>query len=155
MKSARRRARECALMVLYGIDVSGALPDTALERFWSDFGDGQQLDPPPPYEDADESGFAVEVDDGVKSYAERLVHGVASAQEELDAAITSISLHWRLDRMALVDRNVLRLGAFELTKLKDEVPRKVVLNEAIEIAKTFGTAESSAFINGILDRIGK
>ena len=142
-------------MVLYGIDVSGALPDTALDRFWADFGNGEQLDPPPPYEDAEENGFSIEPEEGVKSYAERLVHGVATAREELDAAITSISLHWRLDRMALVDRNLLRIGAFELTKLKDEVPRKVVLNEAIEIAKTFGTAESSAFINGILDRIGK
>ena len=154
MKAARRRARECALMVLYGMDVSGVGPDLALERFWSDFGDGQNLDPPPPYE-IDAEGYAVDQDDGVKSYAERLVHGVALAKDELDAAITSISLHWRFDRMALVDRNVLRLGAYELTKLKEEVPRKVVLNEAIEIAKTFGTAESSAFINGILDRIGK
>ncbi len=155
MKAARRRARECALMVLYGIDVSGVDPEVALERFWTDFGDGQPLDPPAPYEDSEARGFAVEEEEAVKSYAERLVQGVAAAKEELDALITGISLHWRLDRMALVDRNVLRLGAFELTKLKDEVPRKVVLNEAIEIAKTFGTAESSAFINGILDRIGK
>jgi N utilization substance protein B len=142
-------------MVLYGMDVSGVLPDLALERFWSDFGDGQQLDPPPPYEPSEENGFAVEEEEEVKSYCERLVQGVAAARDELDAVITSISLHWRLDRMALVDRNVLRIGAFELLRLKDEVPRKVVLNEAIEIAKTFGTAESSAFINGILDRIGK
>ena len=143
-------------MVLYGMDVSGVLPDLALDRFWSDFGDGQQLDPPPPYEEAsEENGFVVDQEEGVKSYCERLVHGVATARDELDAVITGISLHWRLDRMALVDRNVLRIGAFELLRLKDEVPRKVVLNEAIEIAKTFGTAESSAFINGILDRIGK
>jgi transcription antitermination protein NusB len=142
-------------MVLYGMDVSGIGPDLALERFWSDFAGGQNLDPPPPYEDAGENGYTVDEEEGVKTYAERLVHGVAIAREEIDALITSISLHWRLDRMALVDRNVLRLGAYELIKLKEEVPRKVVLNEAIEIAKTFGTAESSAFINGILDRIGK
>ena len=142
-------------MVLYGMDVSGVLPDLALDRFWSDFGDGQELDPPPPYEDAEERSFTIDAEEGVRSYAERLVYGVAEAREELDAVITGISLHWRLDRMALVDRNLLRLGAFELTKLREEVPRKVVLNEAIEIAKTFGTAESSAFINGILDRIGK
>jgi transcription antitermination factor NusB len=143
-------------MVLYGMDVSGVLPDTALDRFWADFGDGNDMDPPPPYEEpSEENGCIIEPEEGVKSYCERLVHGVAAAKDELDSVITAISLHWRLDRMALVDRNLLRLGAFELTRLKDEVPRKVVLNEAIEIAKTFGTAESSAFINGILDRIGK
>lgn len=155
MKAARRRARECALMVLYGMDHSGQGPDLALERFWSYFGDGDPLDPPPPYVEAEDSGFSVESEDAVKTYAERLVHGVAGRQEEIDAVITGISLHWRLERMALVDRNLLRLAAFELTALGEEVPRKVVLNEAIEIAKTFGTAESGAFVNGILDRICK
>src|ERR1700752_4237255 len=115
MKSSRRRARECALMVLYGMDVSGVLPDLALERFWSDFGDGQQLDPPPPYEEgSEENGFVGEPEEGGKSYWERLLQGVATARDELDAIIPGISLHWRLDRMALVDRNVLRIGAFEL-----------------------------------------
>lgn len=155
MKAARRRARECALMVLYGMDHSGHGPDLALERYWSHFGNGEPLDPPPPYVEDGDVGFIVEPEDSVKTYAERLVHGVAGKLEGIDALITGISLHWRIERMALVDRNLLRLAAFELTELGGEVPRKVVLNEAIEIAKTFGTAESSAFVNGILDRIGK
>lgn len=150
----RRKARECALMVLYGMDVSGQGADLALEKFWEDFM-GQPLDPPPPYDPTAPGGLVIEGEEGVKSYAERLVRGVDLARAELDALITGISHNWRIDRMALVDRNLLRLAAFELSRLADEVPRKVAINEAIEIAKVFGTAESSAFINGILDRIGK
>jgi N utilization substance protein B len=152
---ARRKARECALMMLYQIDLSGAPPEKAIERFWSTYASGEPLDPPPPFQiERTEGDEIADIDDDVKSYAETLVRGVSSARDKLDEMIQKVSVHWRLDRMACVDRNLLRLGAFELTELSAGVPRKVVINEAVEIAKRFGTAESSAFINGILDRLG-
>lgn len=89
-----------------------------------------------------------------KDYAEQLVNGVMENLEELDSAITQVSAHWRLDRMNVIDRNILRLAAYEIL-FKSDIPRKVSINEAIEIAKTFGTEDSGAFINGILDRFHK
>ena len=145
-------------MTLYALDVAGGWPDTVIERFYDAFGDGQPLDPPPSYVDTPHAAelFAVHSkDDDVRQYANRLVLGVGRELAALDAAIQAISNRWRLARMALVDRNLLRLGAFELIHLKDEVPRKVALNEAVELAKRFGSAESRAFVNGILDRIGR
>jgi N utilization substance protein B len=84
--------------------------------------------------------------------ASSLVHGVKRQQREIDTRIAECAEHWDLDRMAVVDRNILRLAAYELL-FEPAVPGKVTINEAIEIAKKFGTAESSRFINGVLDRI--
>ena len=145
-------------MMLYALDVAGGWPDTVIERFYDAFGDGEPLDPSPDYVESPRPGdrFSVDPEDEeVRRYAERLVTGVAREQTALDSAIQEISSRWRLARMALVDRNLLRLGAFELTALKDEVPRKVAINEAVELAKRFGSAESKAFVNGILDRVGR
>ena len=145
-------------MMLYAIDVAGGWPDTVIERFYDAFGDSAPLDPPPDYVDSPTAAdrYAIDgKDDEVRRYAERLVQGVARERDQLDTAIQGISNRWRLSRMALVDRNLLRLGAFELTLLQDEVPRKVVINEAVELAKRFGSAESRAFVNGILDRVGR
>jgi N utilization substance protein B len=83
------------------------------------------------------------------------VAGVEAALEELDATIGEVSRRWRLERMAILDRNVLRLAAFELLHRADDVPRKVAINEAVELAKTFGSSESGAFVNGVLDRVGR
>lgn len=157
---ARRRARECALMILYQIDLSGTPADRAIERFFESFASGDPLDPPPPFVvergEGEVSGDDLgRPDEEVRGYAELLVRGVSDKRETLDEIIQKVSLHWRLDRMAHVDRNILRLGAYEITELEHDVPRKVAINEAVEIAKRFGTAESSAFINGILDRIGR
>lgn len=154
----RRRARECALMMLYAMDARNEWNDVVVERFWSGFATGEPLDPLPPYmEPAEEEvPFAVAAgEDEVRRFADALVGGVCEHREAIDREIMQTSHNWRLDRMALVDRNVLRLGAFELLMKRDDVPRKVAINEAIEIAKTFGTAESGAFVNGILDRIGR
>lgn len=155
---ARRRAREHALMMLYAMDVAGTWPDATTERYYGAFGSGEPLDPPPSYVDTPQSAdrYAVDAeDDEARAYAEKLVRGVSAHQEEIDQLIGRISLHWRLERMALVDRNLLRLAAYELLHESDGVPRKVAINEAVELAKTFGTRESSAFVNGILDRVGK
>lgn len=145
-------------MMLYAMDMAGGWPDTVIERFYASFGDGEPLDPPPGYVTSPRPAdrFAIESrNDEVRRYSERLVRGVAQEQSALDAAIQSISNRWRLPRMAFIDRNLLRLGVYELTMLKDEVPRKVAINEAIELAKRFGSSESKAFVNGILDRVGR
>jgi transcription antitermination protein NusB len=150
----RRQAREVALMILYQLDVGNMHPDVGLERFFASFGGEEPLDPPPPFAPAMGEERPV-LSSTSREYAERLVRGVSANLEAIDAEIQRVSAHWRLDRMARVDRNLLRIGAYEIIHLVEEVPRKVAINEAVEIAKRFGTAESSAFVNGILDRIGK
>jgi len=125
----RRSGRELALQVLYGMDVSGDPPEAALDRHGANF---------------EEPGEAIE-------FARSLVHGVAANRDALDAIIARASEHWRLDRMSVVDRNILRMAVFEMIHTK-EVPVSVAIDEAIEIAKSYGTEASPAFINGILDR---
>jgi len=82
-----------------------------------------------------------------------LVAGVIRRLAEVDELIRQASLNWRIDRMAMVDRNILRLATFELMEVL-ETPMKVVLNEAIELSKRFGTEDSGAFVNGVLDKVG-
>ncbi len=89
---------------------------------------------------------------GVPAYLRELVAGAAAHQDELDALIARYSEHWRLERMTVVDRNLLRLAAFELLYLP-KIPPKVVINEAVELAKRYGSDDSGAFVNGILDQI--
>jgi N utilization substance protein B len=96
--------------------------------------------------------FDLEVDDQAQAFARELVGAAVTRTAEIDELIASASKNWRIDRMSRVDRNILRLGATELVAFR-EVPVKVVINEAVELAKRFGTAESSAFVNGVLDRI--
>jgi len=129
----RRLARESALQMLYQIEMSGEkLPDV-VESFWA-----RQQD----------------VEAEVKEFAERLVAGVVEQKDSIDEFIVKHSTHWKLSRMSAVDKNILRLAVFELKNCED-IPLKVSLNEAIEIAKKFGTEESSSFINGVLDKIAK
>ena len=87
-----------------------------------------------------------------RAYADELVRGVAANLERTDALIESASQNWRIERMSRVDRNVLRIGAWELSQ-HPEVPRAVILDEAVETAKRFGNEDSGAFVNGVLDRI--
>jgi N utilization substance protein B len=138
----RRKAREIALQILYQLDVQEQLSaEQALALFWRNFGlvgtsGGEGM---------------VEGGDDAQPFAEQLVRGVRENQRDIDALIGLASRNWRLERMARVDRNLLRLAVFEL-KFVSDVPAKVAINEAIEIAKRYGTAESPAFVNGILDR---
>ena len=92
------------------------------------------------------------VDDEARSFAASLVRGAKTQQAKIDAIIAESTEHWDLERMAVVDRNILRMAVYELL-YEPGVPAKVAINEVIEIAKKFGTAESSRFINGVLDRI--
>jgi N utilization substance protein B len=93
-----------------------------------------------------------EADPDGREYSDTAVRGIADTLADLDKRITAASAHWRLERMARVDRNVLRLGTWELVHRAD-VPRAVILDEAVELAKSFGTDESSAFVNGVLNKI--
>jgi N utilization substance protein B len=130
LTAKRTKARERALQALYQIDVAAEGIDDALGRFWKSF------EP---------------VEREVMALAEALVRGVAEHRRAIDDTIERISTNWRLDRMAKVDRNVLRLAVYEL--LRTDVPVKVVINEAIELGKKFGSESSGAFVNGVLDRV--
>ena len=130
MPAKRTKARERALQALYQIDVAAEGIDDALGRFWKSF------EP---------------VEREVMDLAEALVRGVAAHRRDIDETIERTSTNWRLDRMAKVDRNVLRLAVYEL--LRTDVPLKVVINEAIELGKKFGSESSGAFVNGVLDRV--
>lgn len=140
MSSARSRGREYALQVLYEIDVSGKDAEVALRDYWKHFqtSENRASGPPP--------------DSATREFTQTLVMGVITRRDELDAMVEKSSINWRLDRMPRVDRNVLRLACFELAHVPG-TPRKVVINEAIELGKRYGTEESGAFINGILDKV--
>ena len=88
-------------------------------------------------------------------FAKNLIRGVIQNREQIDQKIQAHSSHWKLDRMSIVDRNILRIATFEMMFLQDEVPRNVVINEAIEVAKKFGATDSSGFVNGILDQLSR
>ena len=133
---ARRTARERALQALFQLDgeATTATAASALESAWAA---------------SDEEGPA---EPEAKDFATQIVEGVRAHLADIDPLLEQHSHHWRLDRMSRIDRNVLRLGAWEL-KYCDDIPKKVTLNEAVELGKKFGTEESSGFINGLLDKI--
>lgn len=128
----RRRAREAALALLYQWDLG--VPN--LEKHIRHYFDSEIIPPK------------------ARAYAEILVRGVVEHHESIDQSLAEVSTHWRIDRMNIIDRNVLRLAIYEIRFVND-VPRKVSINEAIEIGKLFGTEDSGSFINGILDRFEK
>ena len=135
----RRRGRECAVQVLFLLDAGGfsTRADDAVDLFRSSVFE--------PDEPLDDESFA---------FASQLVSGTVQKLKGIDEAIQRTAQHWRLERMARVDRNILRLATYELLHAKD-VPARAVLNEAIEMAKKYGTEESGAFVNGILDRVAQ
>ena len=137
----RTRARELALQFLYMMDVQGPEYRAGLDAF---------LDEELRGDDGAEKPGAAEA----KEYARRLVDGTTSRRAEIDALLGEAARNWDLSRMAVVDRNVLRLGCYEMLHEPD-VPTKVAINEAIELGKRFSTEQSGAFVNGILDRIRK
>jgi transcription antitermination factor NusB len=129
----RRKAREVALQLLYQLDLQGeSNPEPHLPEFWTRH----------------------PVDREVREFAEMLIRGTKLHEAKIDEIISGYAEHWELDRMAVVDRNILRQGVFEILWMED-VPPKVAINEALEIAKKFSTHESSRFINGMLDRVHK
>lgn len=129
---ARRTARECALQLLYQADLTPTSVVPPVELFWERHPKSAEI----------------------RQYADFLYRGALAHREEIDPLIQRYSEHWRIERMAVVDRNILRIAVFEFLH-EDEIPTTVVINEALEIARRFSTEESTQFINGILDAINK
>src|SRR5262245_32563372 len=127
----RRDARELALQALYQLDLTGeADPTRSLAHFWTEYDDRREI----------------------QTFARELVDGVRANHERIDALIAQSAEHWRLPRLSRVDLNVLRLATFELLARPD-IPAAVTINEAIEIARRFGSADSPTFVNGVLDHV--
>ncbi len=128
---ARRKAREIALTILYQWDVRG---DEVLPEM-------------------DDLLVRDRREDDVADYVRKLVRGVVAERAAIDELLSGAAEHWALHRMAVVDRNVMRMAVFEMRSTGGDVPAKVAINEAIELAKRFGAEQSGAFVNGVLDRV--
>lgn len=126
----RRRSRELAMQALFYMDIRKIASDAVLDSFCRALGDSR-----------DEDAFFTE-----------LVTGVLGSKADIDALIERFSSHWKISRMSCVDRNVMRIAVYEMLSRTD-IPSKVSINEAIDVGKKYGTEESGAFINGILDSI--
>ncbi|HEU4510132.1 MAG TPA: transcription antitermination factor NusB [Pyrinomonadaceae bacterium] len=129
---SRRKARECALQMLFAADVAEMPADDVVRSYWAELGE-------------------TDLDVTAREFATRLASRTLSNLELLDERIRSRAEHWRISRMAVVDRNILRLAVYEF--LYEPTPRTVAINEALEIARRFSTYEATQFINGILDAI--
>ena len=130
--SKRRQAREYALQILYQIEQSGLELNDVIPLFWND----------------------LHVEPEIREFAERLVKGVCERRDEIDKKLAAHSEHWKLDRMTRIDKSLLRLAVFEMFWCED-IPEKVTINEAVDLGKIYGTEDSGAFINGILDALLK
>ncbi len=118
--------------MLFAADIAGAVPDEVLRTYWTELGDS-------------------DTEEVAREFATRLAAGTLASLDALDERIRSRAEHWRIPRMAIVDRNILRLAVYEF--LYEPTPRTVAINEALEIARRFSTYEATQFINGILDAI--
>ena len=131
----RRQGRHFALQLLFSLDLNDTIPvGTAIEECYR--------------------RFDLEVVSQAREFATNLIEQTRSHLTEIDTMIQNASRNWRIDRMARVDRNILRLATYELAHCQD-VPVRVVINEAVELAKRFGSSEASAFVNGVLDRVAQ
>jgi N utilization substance protein B len=134
--SGRRRAREAALQMLYQAEVGRSSAGDAITTYW-------------PSRDPED-----EVSDATREFANRLVGGTLAQLTDIDARLAAHARNWRIERMAVIDRLVLRLAVYELIASPD-TPAKVIINEAIELARTFSGDEAVAFVNGVLDSVRK
>lgn len=126
----RRQSREIALQILFQIEYAPQISfDDLLALFDS------QKDP------------------ALIKYADEIIRGVQAHKEKIDQRIQEASRHWKIERMGGVDRNILRMAVFEIFHATEMIEPKIAINEAIEIAKVFGTQESSSFVNGLLDQV--
>jgi transcription antitermination protein NusB len=129
---ARTRGRESALQMLYALEIVDHPADFVINAYWRE--------------------IPGEIDG--REFADQLVRKVDTEREAIDEVIATASRHWRIERMSRVDRNVLRVGVAEL-QIDDATPRAVIIDEAVELAKRFGSEGSSVFVNGVLDRIAE
>ena len=128
----RHKARECALQMLFAADMADRAGITLTENYWNELGD-------------------TAIDQKTRDFANALAQGTLKNIDAIDDKIRTRAEHWRIERMAIVDRNVLRLAVYEF--LFHDTPATVAINEALEIARRFSTYEATQFINGILDAI--
>ncbi len=128
----RRKSRELALRVLYQLETNSTNPQIALENYCSIF----------PYKQ------------DVVNYAEQIMLGVRANKDAIDSYIQEACDHWKINRIAFVDKNILRIGIYEML-FSEDVPPKVAIDESIELAKKYGNEDSGNFINGVLDRVFK
>ncbi len=128
----RRKARECALQMLFAADLVHNESTVLTDDFWNELGE-------------------TDIEEKTRDFSNNLVHGTLKNLEVIDERIRTRAEHWRIERMAIVDRNVLRLAVYEF--LYEDTPHTVVINEGLEIARRFSTFEATQFINGILDAI--
>lgn len=133
---SRHRSRECAVQMIYQWDITGTSPEQVMGAYWGNLSKG-------------DDGVAAESD----PFANRLLEGVSSEIKEVDELIRKHSAHWRLERMAVVDRSILRMAVYEMLSTPELGP--VVINEAIEIGRRFSGQESVPFLNGVLDAVRK
>ena len=126
----RRKARELAVQFLYSVEVNPRELEESLAHFWE----------------------ANKATGNVREFASPLIRGVLEEKEKIDRIISEQALNWDIGRITMVDRNILRLAVYELA-FREDIPPIVSINEAVDIAKKFGTAESGKFVNGILDKI--
>jgi transcription antitermination protein NusB len=178
--ASRRRARECALQMLFQWDISKDSPEQVERCYWANRGPGFDIPvEPPPIAAAEKKSrrksstvsatakrkrkLAEPVtppiplppeEAALRAAANELFSGTVSKVREIDPLIREHSQHWRLERMPTVDRNIVRLGVYEML-FRDDAPPAVIINEALEIARKFSEEESVAFINGVLDQIRK
>ena len=129
----RTMARESALKILYAIDITKEEPDKCINNFWMS---------------------QDKIEQEIKNYADDIVRGVCRNKERIDKLVSECATNWELGRMAVIDRNILRLGTYELI-FAEGIPPKVAINEAIDIAKRYGDKDSGKFVNGVLDKISK
>jgi transcription antitermination factor NusB len=129
----RTRSREYALQVLYQIDITHEEPGSAIENFW-------------------QAHLEEGIDEEMREFAAEIVKGTMRNLVEIDRKIAQYAANWELERMAVVDRNILRMGGFELM-YSSAIPPKVAINEAVDLAKKFSGIEAGKFVNAILDKI--
>lgn len=131
----RTQAREFALQILYQVDITHDASDAALAAFW-------------------EARAEEKISEEVSDFTAELVKGTSDSVAELDSKISQYATNWQIQRMAVVDRNILRMGCFELMFRRD-IPPKVAINEAVELAKKYSGVETAKFVNAVLDKIKK
>ncbi|WP_413288514.1 transcription antitermination factor NusB [Bdellovibrio sp. HCB337] len=128
----RRQSRELALQVLFQTEFAPQISNSDLMEV-----------------------LGASMDQEVVSYADEIIRGVLSRKADIDSKIQAASSHWKVERMATIDRNILRVATFEMRFSANPVKENIAINEAVEIAKKFGTTESASFVNGLLDQIAK
>lgn len=129
----RTKAREFTLQILYQMDITGDTYDICLDNFW-------------------QAHIEEDIEKQVKDFTIQLIKGVADNLDIIDTKIAQYATNWQLKRMAVIDRNILRMSCYELM-FSSDIPPKVSINEAIELAKKYSGPEAGKFVNGILDKI--